>query len=73
LRIDWVEQGGPPVTEPRQRGFGSKLIEGSIASELGGRATLTFAPDGLRCGIVLPLKAATIEVDINSTDEDWSI
>jgi len=58
LRIDWVEQGGPPVVEPAQRSFGSKLIEGSIAAELGGSAKLHFAPAGLRCEIVVPLEAA---------------
>jgi PAS domain S-box-containing protein len=58
LRIDWVEEGGPPVTVPQQRGFGSRLIEGSIAAELGGKARLIFAPEGLRCEIVFPLDAA---------------
>ena len=24
--MSWVERGGPPVTEPTRRGFGSKLI-----------------------------------------------
>jgi two-component sensor histidine kinase len=38
LHIDWLEHGGPPVTDPAQSGFGSKLIEGSIAAELGWRA-----------------------------------
>jgi len=60
LRLDWIERGGPAVSEPRQRGFGSKLIEGSIAAELGGRARLAFAPEGLRCEIVIPWAAATI-------------
>ena len=63
LRIDWVEQGGPPVAEPRQRGFGSKLIEGSIASELGGTAKMIFAPEGLRCEMVVPLEAAAVSQD----------
>lgn len=58
LRIDWIEQGGPPVVKPQQRGFGSRLIEGSIAAELGGSARLDYAPEGLRCEIVLPLAAA---------------
>jgi PAS domain S-box-containing protein len=58
LRIDWVEGGGAPASEPPQRGFGSRLIEGSIASELGGKAQLTFAPEGFRCEIVFPLDAA---------------
>lgn len=60
LRIDWVEEGGPTVVEPQQRGFGSKLIEGSIAAELGGRARLTYAPEGLRCEMMIPLEAVTV-------------
>jgi PAS domain S-box-containing protein len=59
LRIDWIEQGGPQVSDPEQRGFGSKLIEGSIAAELGGTARLAFMPEGLRCEIVIPLDKAS--------------
>jgi PAS domain S-box-containing protein len=62
LRIDWVEQKGPVVSEPQRRGFGSKLIEGSIAAELGGSARLAFERSGVRCEIVIPLAAATISV-----------
>ena len=61
LRIDWLEQGGPSVAVPEQRGFGSKLIEGSIAAELGGTARLVFEPNGLRCEIVIPLANATVD------------
>ena len=62
LRIDWVEQKGPVVSEPQRRGFGSKLIEGSIAAELGGSARLAFERSGVRCEIVIPLAATTISV-----------
>lgn len=58
LRIDWVEKGGPAVVVPERRGFGSRMIEGSIAAELGGSAKMVFAPDGLRCEIEVPLAAA---------------
>ncbi len=61
LSIDWQEQGGPSVAEPKQRGFGSKLIEGSIAAELGGSARLAFAPEGLRCEILIPIEIAAID------------
>jgi PAS domain S-box-containing protein len=61
LRISWIEQGGPSVAEPAQRGFGSKLIEGSVAAELGGTARLGFQPQGLRCEIVIPLETATVD------------
>ena len=70
LRIDWIEQGGPVVTVPDQRGFGSKLIEGSIAAELGGSAQLTFAPEGVRCEIVIPMQAAAAGMDVGTREDE---
>jgi PAS domain S-box-containing protein len=61
LRIDWTETGGPPVEAPKRRGFGSRLIEGSIAAELGGSARLTYAPAGLTCAMTMPMEMATGE------------
>jgi PAS domain S-box-containing protein len=55
LRLEWHESGGPPVSPPAHRGFGSVLIERSIPYELGGRVDLEFAPEGLRCTIAFPL------------------
>lgn len=63
LQIEWVEQGGPPVVAPKRRGFGSKLIEGSVAAEHGGSAKLTYDPVGLRCEILMPMEAATVDFD----------
>lgn len=54
LRIEWAEQGGPAVVKPKRRGFGSKLIEGSVSTELGGKAALVYDAAGLRCTIELP-------------------
>jgi PAS domain S-box-containing protein len=71
LRIDWVEQGGPSVAAPEQHGFGFKLIEGSIAAELDGKARLAFEPRGLHCEIVIPMETATVD-NRAKTDEDWS-
>jgi two-component sensor histidine kinase len=68
LRIDWSEQGGPLVTNPQQRGFGSKLIEGSVAAELGGTARLVFEPEGLHCEIIIPLEKAS--ADFRASGED---
>ncbi|SFL83236.1 sensor histidine kinase [Methylorubrum salsuginis] len=56
LHIEWRETGGPPVSQPRRRGFGSRLITGGIARELDGDVRLDFAPDGLRCIIDVPLE-----------------
>jgi two-component sensor histidine kinase len=56
LSIEWRERGGPPVTPPTTRGFGSRLIERGLAMELNGTATLAYEPEGLVCRIeaVLP-------------------
>jgi two-component sensor histidine kinase len=47
LRLVWAEAGGPPVTAPVQRGFGSRLIERSARDQLGGEATVDFLPRGV--------------------------
>jgi two-component sensor histidine kinase len=55
LSISWVESGGPPVRPPRGKGFGSRLIEGSLRGNLNGSVTLDYARTGLECEIVFPL------------------
>jgi two-component sensor histidine kinase len=57
LKLIWSEHGGPFVETPKQRGFGSRLIEHGLASDLGGEATLTFAPSGVVCTIDASLPA----------------
>lgn len=48
LRLRWVETGGPRVSPPERRGFGSLLIEQVLAEDFGGKVSLCFAPEGLR-------------------------
>ena len=57
LVMEWQETGGPPVEEPRRRGYGTHLITGGITHELGGRVRLAFEPLRPRCTIDLPLGA----------------
>jgi two-component sensor histidine kinase len=47
LRWIWAESGGPPVSAPVKRGFGSRLIERSARDQLGGEATVDFLPRGV--------------------------
>ncbi|MEZ5366978.1 MAG: GAF domain-containing protein [Bryobacterales bacterium] len=54
LEIVWVERGGPEVKEPSRSGFGSVLIERNIPFELGGKAKVEYAPEGLRAAFVIP-------------------
>ncbi|WP_167767138.1 PAS domain S-box protein [Jannaschia formosa] len=62
LHLTWQETGGPPVKEPSNKGFGSRLIERGLAYELDGDVILKYEPDGLRYEIVFPLKTTTEEV-----------
>ena len=54
VELDWVETGGPAVTPPARRGFGSTLIERSIAHQLSGTIALEFRAEGLSCQIAFP-------------------
>jgi len=58
LRLIWSEIGGPPVTEPVRRGFGSRLIERSARDQLGGEATVDFLPRGVVCTVTCTLDEA---------------
>ncbi len=57
LDITWTEQGGPPVRPPERRGFGSRIVELALPSELSGEVDLDYRADGLRCRIRAPLTA----------------
>ncbi|MCY1646860.1 PAS domain-containing protein [Caulobacter sp. SL161] len=57
LDLTWTERGGPPVTPPQRRGFGSRLIERGLAAELAGAAVIDFQPEGVVCRIRALLEA----------------
>ncbi|HEY2709788.1 MAG TPA: MASE1 domain-containing protein [Caulobacteraceae bacterium] len=57
LSLTWTERGGPPVSPPTKRGFGSRLIERGLVIELGGEAKLRFEPGGLICEITATLES----------------
>jgi two-component sensor histidine kinase len=57
VAILWRERGGPPVSLPMRRGFGSRLLERALPRESGGKVTLDFPPEGVECRICLPLAA----------------
>ncbi|MGF9764730.1 sensor histidine kinase [Microvirga sp. 0TCS3.31] len=65
LKLRWKEKGGPPVDPPSRRGFGTRLIERSLAQDLGGEATIEFAPDGVVCTVNTPLAQAESPVSLD--------
>ena len=52
--IEWIESGGPTASEG-VGGFGSLLIQSTVAHDLAGVVTMAFEPPGLRCSIDFPL------------------
>ncbi len=56
LTLRWEERNGPVVSPPMTRGFGSRLIERSLALELGGEVSLTYEPEGVVCVVSAPLE-----------------
>ena len=54
-QITWREAGGPVVHPPGHRGFGTRLIERTLGTQLGGQTSLAFAPEGVVCRISLPV------------------
>ena len=56
LKLTWIESGGPEVVAPASSGFGSFMIEKSLASQFGCKVDLQFDPKGLRCEFLVPAK-----------------
>jgi len=54
LVLRWTELGGPNVNAPERKGFGSRLIEGTI-KPLGGKVLFDWRSEGLVCEIVVPV------------------
>ncbi|WP_052213869.1 HWE histidine kinase domain-containing protein [Belnapia sp. F-4-1] len=56
LTLRWAEMGGPPVATPLRRGFGSRVLEGTVRGQLAGAVTLAWEPGGLVCTLEVPLR-----------------
>ena len=59
LQLRWQETGGPRVEVPRQKGFGSRLLERALSREFDARVTLSFSPEGVICEMNIPLTACS--------------
>jgi PAS domain S-box-containing protein len=57
LVLLWRECGGPTVTVPTHKGFGSYVIERGLAHELGGVVALEYLEHGVVCTIDIPVPA----------------
>jgi PAS domain S-box-containing protein len=65
--MNWTERGGPPVSAPTQRGFGSTVVSLMAKRSVGGEVHLDYAPSGvvwtLTCPTTNALEAAERELE----------
>ena len=55
VNLHWQEKGGPPLTVPSRKGFGSRVIEEGLSQDLKSNVHLDFRPDGLACTMTIPI------------------
>ncbi len=60
LLLSWVESGGPPVSQPIGKGFGTVLLERVLAVQCEAQLDIDYRPEGFRLDMRLPLKAARL-------------
>jgi two-component sensor histidine kinase len=56
LQLTWTEHGGPAVSAPTRRSFGTRMIE-ALGQQLKGTVLLEYAPTGLVYTLHVPLAA----------------
>lgn len=65
FRFTWEESGGPVVSPPTRKGFGSRLIERVVASDFGGNVQMLYRPEGIKCELrsTGPLSPPSVQVE----------
>jgi len=52
--MNWTERGGPPVSAPTQRGFGSTVVSLMVERSVDGEVRLNYAPSGATWTLTCP-------------------
>ena len=55
--LSWHERGGPEVTPPTRRGFGTQILERMLPGDFGGTSALLYPPEGLRFTLTVPQRS----------------
>ncbi|MBM1170948.1 PAS domain S-box protein [Microvirga arabica] len=58
LHFAWTEHGGPRVSAPTRQGFGSRLLQRVLATQLQADVSMDFPEEGLRFTMTLPIPGA---------------
>jgi two-component system, chemotaxis family, CheB/CheR fusion protein len=63
VKLVWQESGGPEISPPQRKGFGSHLIERAFGGQLGS-AQLVFNPQGVCCLLEIDAHPARAHSDL---------
>lgn len=66
LRLKWAESGGPLVSEPTRKSFGTRMMR-SLGQQLNGKVGLDYLPSGFVYTLDVPLEALTPQSDRPAT------
>ena len=55
LHFSWIEHGGPRVTQPTRQGFGSRLLQRVLTTQLQAQVNMDFQEEGLRFSMTMPI------------------
>jgi two-component sensor histidine kinase/FixJ family two-component response regulator len=58
MHFEWAETGGPPVSEPTRKSFGTRMMS-SLGQQLRGAVKLDYKPSGFVYTLDVPLDALT--------------
>ena len=58
LTMSWTERGGPPMSPPERRGFGTVVMEEMVEHSVDGDVELDYAPSGLTWRLTCPAAIA---------------
>ncbi|MDR3408203.1 MAG: PAS domain S-box protein [Methylovirgula sp.] len=67
MRLNWREEGGPPVVAPDHQGFGRMVMDRIAGQALGGSSKATFAPEGVVWELDVPAKSVVREKATTAT------
>ena len=65
LIFEWVETGGPPVTEPTRKSFGTRMMA-SLGQQLKGQVALDYESSGFVYTLNVPLETLTTRPKSNA-------
>lgn len=69
LQFDWRESGGPTVAAPARQGFGSSLVEATLAGQMKGSAQFHWHPEGLQVEMTFPIAEAEAKAKTRAAEK----